>query len=127
MNTQKESMLRRGAGVLVVADNENSRSAIARMLRRDGCRVVDAPDADSALATIRGNTFVQVAVIDLDARNENGHDTADAIRSLAPHSAIVLLTTADTIVDATTTGATILRRPCGAKELIDAVRLASQM
>ncbi len=77
--------------LLVVDDDEHVRRALRRVLRRAKCRVVDAPDAEAALAVLSGEP-VQVVVSDYRMPGMSGVEFLRAVKDRWPRIQRVLLT-----------------------------------
>ena len=79
--------------VLVVEDENLIRWAVAETLTEAGHRVVEAPDAGTALRTV-GQSFEPFDVVLLDFRLPDSDDLSlvEGIRRKAPASAIVMMT-----------------------------------
>ncbi len=77
--------------LLVVDDDEHVRRALRRVLRRSKCRVVDAADAEAALA-ILSQEPVQVVVSDYRMPGMSGVEFLRAVKDRWPRIQRVLLT-----------------------------------
>ncbi len=77
--------------VLVVDDDEHVRRALRRVLRRAKCRIVDAPDAEAALAVLSAEP-VQVVVSDYRMPGMSGVEFLRAVKDRWPRIQRVLLT-----------------------------------
>jgi two-component system NtrC family sensor kinase len=77
--------------LLVVDDDDNVRRALKRVLRRTRCRVVDAPDADGALAILQGEP-VQVVISDYRMPGMSGVEFLRIVKERWPRIQRVLLT-----------------------------------
>jgi two-component system NtrC family sensor kinase len=77
--------------LLVVDDDDNVRRALRRVLRRTSCRVLDAPEAGSAIALLEQNA-VQVVVSDYRMPGMSGVEFLRAVKERWPRIQRVLLT-----------------------------------
>jgi two-component system NtrC family sensor kinase len=77
--------------LLVVDDDEHVRRALRRVLRRAKCRVLDAPDAEGALAVLSAEP-VQVVVSDYRMPGMSGVEFLRAVKDRWPRIQRVLLT-----------------------------------
>src|SRR5512142_2846412 len=77
--------------LLVVDDDDNVRRALKRVLRRARCRVVDAPDAQSALGALEREP-VQVIVSDYRMPGLSGVEFLRIVKERWPRIQRVLLT-----------------------------------
>ncbi len=79
------------ASLLVVDDDDNVRRALKRVLRRMRCRVVDAPDAQAALAVMEREP-VQVVISDYRMPGISGVEFLRIVKERWPRIQRVLLT-----------------------------------
>ncbi|HVO20400.1 MAG TPA: response regulator, partial [Anaeromyxobacter sp.] len=77
--------------LLIVDDDEHVRRALRRVLRRARCRVLDAPEAQTALG-ILGQETVQVVVSDYRMPGMSGVEFLRAVKDRWPRIQRVLLT-----------------------------------
>ena len=76
--------------ILVVEDNGLIRAEIAEALRSAGCRVLEAPSGEAAVALLRSGTGVQMLVTDIQlGGNLTGWDVADAAVNLNQRIAVI--------------------------------------
>ena len=80
-----------GKRLLVVEDNETSRSLLVLHARRWGMNVEGCATGDEALQRLQAGEIFDVAVIDQDMPAVNGLDLALAVRDLPQASALPLL------------------------------------
>jgi DNA-binding NtrC family response regulator len=115
---------RQGPAVLVVDNNTVTRDSCARILEPDGYRVTTVPDADAALAAI-ASSAPDLILLDLYLPDTDGLALIPKIRTLAPGTAIVLITgypTIDAAVEAMRRGAAdFLPKPFTAGQLRNVV------
>jgi nitrogen-specific signal transduction histidine kinase/CheY-like chemotaxis protein len=114
--------------VLLIEDDAGVRNVERRLLEAAGHRVLEAHDADSAIAQVRGRTeALDLVMCDIMLPGRNGHEVVAAIRTLRPgiralfvsgHSRDVLSSTG------AAPGLTFLQKPFSAGDLKDAVRRA---
>ncbi len=95
------------ARILVVDDEANIRSALAKILEKAGLAVTTADSGDAALGLVHDTAF-DLVVTDLKMVGASGMEVLQAVKRLHPDSEIILLTAYGTIesaVDAMKTGA----------------------
>ncbi len=88
--------MKRDATVLIVDDEANMRRVLSALLKRDGYRVIDAGDGESALASLTEQR-VDVVLSDLKMPRMNGLELLEAARRRHPRVPIILLTAHGTI------------------------------
>jgi DNA-binding NtrC family response regulator len=88
--------VKRDATVLIVDDEANMRRVLSALLKRDGYRVIDAGDGESALASLTEQR-VDVVLSDLKMPRMNGLELLEAARRRHPRVPIILLTAHGTI------------------------------
>jgi CheY-like chemotaxis protein len=71
----------RGARILLVEDQESLRALLREVLEEHGYRVLDAPDAESALATAANTPGIDVVVTDIVLPGMNGYALARQLAS----------------------------------------------
>jgi len=87
------------ATVLVIDDDESLRVAIAKILRKEGYRVVPAAAGREGLACLAAEP-VDVVLTDLKMDGLDGLDVLRAARRAAPFTQVVLITAHGTVADA---------------------------
>jgi len=106
--------------LLIVDDDHDFRSGIARRLRRSGHDVREAENGPAALEVLRNETF-EVALLDLAMPRMNGLELLPRLKELAPHCEVVMLTgeaSIESAVSAMKQGAfDYIRKPCPFGEL----------
>lgn len=80
-----------GKDVLVVDDNATNRLVLRKQLEHQGARVMEAEDADEALALLTGDTAVDIALMDMQMPKVDGVMLAERIRSLPQRRETALL------------------------------------
>lgn len=109
--------------VLVVDDDPNIRFLIVRVLERRGCRVLQAPDASTALALCDPNEL-DLALVDIELPGMDGFDLLRAINDrLVDRYVPVVLVTARALASDVATGLGLgasdyLRKPFEVSELL---------
>jgi PAS domain S-box-containing protein len=73
----------RGARVLIVEDEDDTREYVVALLRRSGAEVTGARSAAEAFAEVAKGTF-DVLLLDIAMPNEDGYSLLGRIRSLPP-------------------------------------------
>jgi len=112
--------------ILVVDDDEDTRSVMRDVLEDHGYAVLEAGDGQEALETLSNNaSMVGDVILDLRMPRMSGWDLLEILRSNTKLSRIpVLVTTAVSVHgDASGIGATMLwlRKPFGSEELVSAI------
>jgi CheY-like chemotaxis protein len=93
--------------LLIVDDEQNVRTSLQRMLRRDGYRILLAGSASEALALLARND-IQVVLSDHLMPGMTGTELLVKVKELYPHTIRMMLsgyTAIDSIIEATNTGA----------------------
>src|SRR5215475_7626819 len=85
--------------VLVVDDDCGMRAALEARFRRRGWRVESASNAGEAIAKFR-HAMHPLVVTDVRMPGEDGFSVLRSVRSLVPHTAVILLTAFGSIPDA---------------------------
>ena len=86
-----DSKLNRRFHILVVDDDDSTRSFLASVLDAEGYHCVTANSVPSAEAALRKETF-HLAFLDLYLGTANGLNVLDLIKVLQPHCACVIMT-----------------------------------
>jgi two-component system response regulator MprA len=94
-------VLDRRERILVVDDQEDVTTILARGLRREGYDVATATDSDRALETLRG-WRPDALVLDVAMEGADGLELCRVVRGERPDAAIVLLAAKDGAVDQVT-------------------------
>ncbi len=81
-----------GEVVLVVEDNEDVRTYSSMVLKELGYRVLEAPEAEAALAILRGPTSVDLLFTDVVLPGKSGRVLADMASELRPGLKILFTT-----------------------------------
>jgi len=106
--------------LLIVDDDEEFRSGIARRLSRQGHDVREAENGGNALAAFQRESF-EVALLDLNMPQMDGLELLQRLKEIDPHCEVVMLTgeaSVETAVSAMKLGAfDYLRKPCPFGEL----------
>jgi PAS domain S-box-containing protein len=111
---------RGGASILVVEDAPDVRAFIAGTLEDLGYEVAEAPDAASALATLRSGARIDLVLTDIGLPGLDGTSLAREACLLRPGIGI-LLSTGDEMYEGDGV-AHLLRKPYGVHEMADKVR-----
>ena len=106
--------------LLIVDDDLEFRSGIARRLNRQGNTVREAENGNAALAVLHQHSF-EVALLDLAMPGMNGLELLPRLKEIAPHCEVVMLTgeaSVESAVSAIKLGAfDYIRKPCPFGEL----------
>jgi CheY-like chemotaxis protein len=77
--------------ILVVEDEEALRSALCKMLRRNGCRVIDAADGQTGIDQFRGSASkIDVVLLDLTLPGMSGGEVLGELRRVQPNVKVIL-------------------------------------
>jgi two-component system, NtrC family, sensor kinase len=120
-DTHEEHVERRGA-ILIVEDEERIRQVVAHVLRERGYSVIEADTGDEALATLPSHP--EIVLIFTDIRMPGGRDgisMAAEARRLRPDLKILFATGYPGDALRGFVGATILRKPYRAHQVVEAV------
>jgi CheY-like chemotaxis protein len=112
--------------VLIVDDESEVRGFVATLLKGHGLAVSEAPDGESALEILAREPYALV-VLDQLMTGKTGVETYREIKRRHPHTRAILLTgTLEVEPDEFTQEgfAAVVRKPCSARDLLDAVRKA---
>ncbi len=90
-DAERGSRLPPGKRVLVVEDNLEILRSLGDLLREAGCRVIEAPNGQTALARIEHDP-VDLVLTDLAMPGVSGWEVASACRERFPHAPIGLIT-----------------------------------
>lgn len=109
--------------VLVVEDEWLVREAVASYLREAGCRVLEAPDGETAVSLIEGGARADVVVTDINlAGRMNGWDVGEALRAFLPGIAVIYASAAYTQPRRPVLGALQLDKPYSYVDVLNACR-----
>ena len=111
--------------LLLVEDDTLVRMTVALMLEDDGFGVVEAANAEEALALMRDGLSAPVMVTDVDlGAGWNGMELADQLRAVAPDIVIIFITGRTASLAGRTLGANeaVLPKPFEGAELSRLVR-----
>ncbi len=114
------------ASVLIVDDEVGVRSALSRVLRRDGYRILTAPSGEAALELLAMHR-VQLVIADQRMPGMGGAEFLDAVKRLHPDTVRIILsgyTDLASITEAVNRGAVykFLTKPWDDEELREQVR-----
>jgi PAS domain S-box-containing protein len=111
--------------ILVIEDEEALRSAVAKMLRRKSCTVIEAADGQTGIDQFRANASkINVVVLDLTLPGISGGEVLGELRRIQPNVKVIL--TSAYSRDRVPVGAQrawfYLRKPYNFSELRDLIR-----
>jgi two-component system, cell cycle sensor histidine kinase and response regulator CckA len=106
--------------VLVVEDHDNVRETIARRLREDGYRVIEASDGRLALTVLASGRRIDLLVTDMVMPHMGGLELAQVVKWIR-HPPILLFMSAYDFEPSTVPGP-LLRKPVRPSELVAEVR-----
>jgi CheY-like chemotaxis protein len=89
-NSQTEST-RTNATALVVEDEDSLRSAAAKMLRKSGLSVLEAADGTAAIEAIRGNSPIDVLLLDVTLPGVPGREILAEAKRLRPAMRVIVM------------------------------------
>jgi len=84
--------------ILVIDDEEKLRSLLARIIRAEGFKVLEAADCKSGLKTLEQNE-IDTVLCDVKLPDGNGIDMVSKIKVLQPFTEVILLTAYGNIAD----------------------------
>jgi PAS domain S-box-containing protein len=89
-NSQTEST-RANATALVVEDEDSLRRAAAKMLRKSGLSVLEAADGTTAIEVIRGNSRIDVLLLDVTLPGVPGREILAEAKRLRPAMRVIVM------------------------------------
>jgi DNA-binding NtrC family response regulator len=111
---------------VLIVDPDPGSGILAEVLQRRGCRGIAVPNAGDALVIVRGGQPVDLVVTELQLPDMEGLDFLLALKAVAPHLPIIVVTSSGSIesyLHAVNLGVyEYLNKPVSPKEL---VRIAS--
>jgi len=114
--------------VLLVDDEENLRFALSNWLTGQGLSVLTAASGEEALAIVRRDPAVAVAVLDINMPGLNGIETLTALKALRPEMESIIVTgypTVEYALEGLRLGAVeYLSKPCDIHLLLEVVQKA---
>jgi two-component system response regulator HydG len=123
METQRELT------VLIVEDEESNRISLVKIFEREGFRALPAEDGRMALELVRKHR-VHVVLTDLMLPGMSGIDVIKALKTVSPHSEVVVMTaygTVETAVEAMREGAyDFVEKPLKRMQIVKTVRKAAE-
>lgn len=123
MDTQRELT------VLIVEDEESNRTSLVKIFEREGFRALPAEDGRVALELVRKHR-IHVVLADLMLPGMSGIDVIKALKTVSPHSEVVVMTaygTVETAVEAMREGAyDFVEKPLKRMQIVKTVRKAAE-
>ncbi len=108
--------------VLLVDDEEQFRTSLAKRLRKRGFDVVDVDNGEDAIKAVRRDDTIEVAVIDLRMPKMDGIQTLQELKVYRPAIQAIMLTGHGSLDSATSAGRLdafkYLQKPCEVEELV---------
>jgi len=108
--------------VLLVDDEHQFRTSLAKRLRKRGFAVVDVDNGEDAVKVVRKDDTIDVAVIDLKMPKMDGIQTLKEIKAFRPAMQAIMLTGHGSLDSAKDAGRLdafkYLQKPCEVEELI---------
>jgi DNA-binding response OmpR family regulator len=106
--------------ILLVDDDEEVRSIMARALSADGYHVVEASDAAMALSALNTRPEIQLLVADIVMPDLSGFDLASQV--IADHNLPILLISSGQVQTESDVPGPLLQKPFTTEALLEAVR-----
>jgi CheY-like chemotaxis protein len=78
--------------VLVVEDEQVVRQVVVEVLHQLGYAVLEAPDADAALAALESHGHLHMLISDISLPGMSGRSLADTLRARQPELKVLLMT-----------------------------------
>jgi len=113
------------ATALVVEDEDTLRTAAAKMLRKSGLSVLEAADGNAALAAIRGDSPIDVLLLDVTLPGAPGQEILREARHLRPTMRVIVMSAYGEDFAATSLQGDVgrfLRKPYSLRDLVELVR-----
>jgi DNA-binding response OmpR family regulator len=117
---QKSPKIASPETILLVDDNEQVRSIMARALVADGYHVVEASDAAMALSALNTRPEIQLLVADLVMPDLSGFDLASHV--IADHNLPILFISSGQMQIESVVPGPLLQKPFTTEALLEAVR-----
>ncbi len=115
----------RAATALVVEDEDSLRSAAAKMLRNSGLSVLEAADGTTAIAAIRGDSVIDVLVLDVTLPGAPSREVLAEAKRLRPAMRVIVASAYGEEFAATSLEADVerfIRKPYSLGDLVGLVR-----
>jgi sodium-dependent dicarboxylate transporter 2/3/5 len=116
--------------VLLVDDESTFREPLARRLRIRGIETVDTDSGENAVKLIRGDSDIDVVVLDRKMPGMSGEQTLREIKTFRPELFVIMLTAHGSLESAMETGRldaySYLQKPCDLEELVRTVEAARE-
>jgi two-component system, cell cycle sensor histidine kinase and response regulator CckA len=114
--------------VLMIDDNEVLRSAVSRLLRTEGFRVLEAEDGRSGVDLFQVHEAIDVIVLDLNLPRLSGREAMRELQQIRPGVKVILTTTFSKDIALTALGGLFpwgyIQKPYLLSELVDALQKA---
>jgi PAS domain S-box-containing protein len=123
----ESTLVNYAATALVVEDEDTLRTAAANMLRKSGLSVLEAADGNAALAAIRGDSPIDVLLLDVTLPGVPGQEILREARRLRPTMRVIVTSAYGEDFAATSLQADVarfLRKPYTLRDLVGLVRQA---
>jgi DNA-binding NtrC family response regulator len=110
---------------LVVEDEDSLRSAVAKMLRNSGFSVLEAADGTTAIAAIRGDSTIDVLLLDVTLPGAPSWKVLAEAKRLRPAMRVIVASAYGKEFAATSLQADVerfIRKPYSVRDLVGLVR-----
>uniref|UniRef100_Q02A22 histidine kinase n=1 Tax=Solibacter usitatus (strain Ellin6076) TaxID=234267 RepID=Q02A22_SOLUE len=125
-NTATESTnASQAATALVVEDEDSLRGPAAKMLRKSGFTVLEAPDGTTALGIIRGDRAIEVLLLDVTLPGTPSQEVLAEAKRLRPAMRVIVTSAYGKEFAATSLQADVerfIRKPYSLRDLVELVR-----
>lgn len=116
--------------VLLVDDEDTFRTPLARRLELRGIQVVEADNGEDAIKLIRGDSEIDVIVLDRKMPGMTGEQVLQEMKRFRPELQVIMLTAHGSLESAMETGRldayAYLEKPCDLEELTNAIESARE-
>ncbi len=116
--------------VLLVDDEDTFRTPLAKRLELRGIQIVEADNGEDAIKLIRGDSEIDVIVLDRKMPGMTGEQALQEMKRFRPELQVIMLTAHGSLESAMETGRldayAYLEKPCDLEELTNAIESARE-
>jgi sodium-dependent dicarboxylate transporter 2/3/5 len=116
--------------ILLVDDEDIFRKPLAERLKLRGLETVDINNGEDAIKIIRGDTDIDVVVLDRKMPGMNGEQVLREVKNFRPELQVIMLTAHGSLESAMETGRleaySYLEKPCDLDELVKTIEAARE-